>query len=260
MSENHEAQSGIPESMIDAEAVLTSEPVMDSSESFAESAEHEITDSSEQLFTEEEVDKPRLPRDADRFKEISGADSSGRTKCEIFFRHYLQYSDGTTKEVEELHIRKPVINIFSAGGYVNVFLNFFRRTDEDLRMAWNLVTNYMNPANSAVFLPEEIEQGYYVSAEGNEELVYYPFLELAISPLGHEKEYMIHGYRPLLYCLVGESPEKDLTIMQLVFKDNLFIVNKEIGAIDRMAVQQEAIYEAQMEMAGELPELLYDES
>ena len=218
-------------------------------------SQQDLSDGSHSDDSSSETEPPAKPRPEKRFQEISGMDSSGRTKCEIFLRHYLMYSDGTTKEVEEVHIRKPIVYIFAAGGYVNVFLDFFRRTDDDLRLAWSVVQNYMNPANSAFFLPEEVEQGYYITEDGRQELVYYPFLELAISPLGHEQEYMIHGYRPLLYANVSPAPDKDLTVLQLVFKDNLFIVDEEVGEIDRYSVQQEALNEAQMEMAGELPDV-----
>ena len=200
------------------------------------------------------------PRAAERYKEISGKDRSGRTKCELILRHYLHYSDGTTKDIEEvIHIRKPVVNIFSAAGWVNVFLDFGRRTDEDLRLVWNLLSNYMQSKNSVSYLPEEISQGYYIGEDGNENLVYFPMVELALSPLGHEMEYMIHGFRPLLYALVGASPEQDLTVLHLVFKDNLFVVDEQVGDLDLVAIQREAWNDAMIEFYGEFPDESFDE-
>jgi len=195
-----------------------------------------------------------VPRAVERYRQISGADRSGRTKCELFLRHYLHYSDGTTKEVEEVHVHKPVAHIFSSGGYVNVFLDFGRRTDEDLRIVWDILDRYMQSSNGVSFLPEEIEQGYYRNDEGEQALVYFPIMELVLSPLGHELEYMIHGYRPLLYTLAATAPDKDLTVLHLVFKDNLFVVDEQILQPDPIRVQEEALNEARIEMSGEIPD------
>lgn len=190
-------------------------------------------------------------RPQQRLMEISGADRLGKTKATCFLRSYLHYSDGTTKEVEEMQLNKPIVNIFASGGFVNVFLEFGRRTDEELNLAFDMITRYMSASNSAVFLPDEVAQGYFINEAGEDELVYYPILELAISPLGHEREYMIHGYRPLLYGMVGPTPTSDLTTLQIVFKDNLFIVDEHAGSIDYAAVERDAMEEARMESMGE---------
>ncbi len=184
-----------------------------------------------------EIKPTRPQRDQERYMEISGPDRSGHTKGRLFMRHYLQYSDGTTKEIEELEMVKPIINIFSAGGYVNLFLEFKSRTDVDLAKAFACIQRYFDTSNGVTFTEDEMTQGFYTNEVGEDEQVFTPVLEISISPLGHEFEYMIHGFRPLLYAMVGREPENDLNILELVFKDKLFLIDDNIGTIDHQAIR-----------------------
>jgi len=185
----------------------------------------------------------------ERFMSISGTDRSGRPKADVFFRHYLHYSDGTMKEIEEIQMRKPIVNIFCSAGYVNLFLDFHSRTDADLALAHSCLMRYMSTSNSVLYDREEVEQGYYFNPAGEEELVYFPILEVALSPIGHETEYMIHGYRPAFFGMFhGDGPANEPTGLQLVFKDNLFILNESIDPLDLASVQNQAVEEAKMEI------------
>lgn len=94
-----------------------------------------------------------------------------------------------------LTIDKPIINIFKHAGFVNVFLDFGSRDDMDLRVIWDVLTEYSRPANSVSYLPEELESGFYNTEDGPK-MVYFPVLSLALSPIGREDSYMVHGYAP----------------------------------------------------------------
>lgn len=189
------------------------------------------------------------PRDTDRFIAISGATQAGRPKAHILLNHYLQYSDGTTKEIHMLTMDKPIVNIFKHAGFVNVYLDFGRRTDMDLRMMWDTLSEYSSPSNSVSYLPEELESGYYETPEGPQ-LVFFPVLDLAISPIGKEDSFIIHGYNPAFFTLAPNAPDGDACVIQFTFMEETLTVVDDLTPVDHERIQSEIHEELEAERRG----------
>lgn len=187
------------------------------------------------------------PRDVERFIDISGATPEGRPKGRILLRYYHQYDLNETRDVQEpLTIEKPIISVFKRAGYANVYLDFGSRYDRDLRVLWDLLTEYCKPENSVSYLPEELEAGEYDTPAGKKP-VYFPVLELALSPIGKEAEYMFIGYNPAFFTLQPSNPTSEPCVVQFTFDEENFFVFNDLKPIDYSAIQAEVLAELEME-------------
>ena len=189
------------------------------------------------------------PRDVERLVAISGATPAGRPKAHVLLNYYLQYSDGSTKEIQMLTMDKPIVNIFKHAGFVNVFLDFGSRMDMDLRMMWDTLTEYSRPTNSVSYLPEELEAGYYETPEGPQ-MVYFPVLDLALSPIGKEDAFMVHSYNPAFFTLAPNAPDGDACVIQFTFLEETFAVVDDLAPVDHAHIQSEIQEELEAEKRG----------
>jgi len=184
------------------------------------------------------------------FADISGPGVGNHPKAHVVIRYYEQYHDGTQRDIRVYSVDKPILTMFSNGPFIHVAMDYRYRDDMDLRMAWRLLADYRNPLNSVSYLQEEIEQGYYM--EGNEKkMVYFPMLEVILSPIGREGEYEMHGLNPLLFNLSSSSPNsQELSVLQMTFDAGWFQVFDQLKPLD--AAELRAEVEKEMEEAGEL--------
>jgi len=198
--------------------------------------------------------KQQHPRDTERIIDISGTTPEGNPKGRIFLRYYHQYDNNVTRDVQEpLIIEKPVISISKRAGYANVYLDFGSRNDMSLRVLWDLLMDYNRPENSVSYLPEELEAGEYDTPEGKKP-VYFPVLELALSPIGKESEYMIIGLNPAFFTLAPSEPKAEPCVVQFTFDEENFFVFNDLKPVDYSAVQAEVLAELEMELNGQYPQ------
>ena len=148
-----------------------------------------------------------------------------------------------------LTIDKPIINIFKHAGFVNVFLDFGSRDDMDLRVIWDVLMEYSRPANSVSYLPEELESGFYNTEDGPK-MVYFPVLSLALSPIGREDSYMVHGYNPILFSLAANDPRGEACVLQFAFPEETFSVVTDLAPIDPNEIHSEILEELEAEEKG----------
>ena len=179
-------------------------------------------------------------RDRYYFDDISGSNKRSQPKAHVILRYIHQYIDGTYEELEVLSFDKPVLNVFKHTGFVNVCLDFGRRTDADLRMCWSLLKDYANPLNSIDFTPEEIDEGYYIDPVRGKQKVYIPVLSLILSPIGREDEYELHGVNPIFSTLSPSGPDKqEPCVLQLTFSDMDFEVRDNLAPLDYSEIENE---------------------
>lgn len=185
-------------------------------------------------------------RDIEYFNDISGVNAAGRTKAILNLRWYEKNSDGTETEIREINVQKPVAYIMKRAGYVNLFLNFMRRIDVDLQNCWDLIMDYFNPANSVSYTEEEYETGVMCSEDGApERLVYFPLLEVRLSPIGRETEYIIIGVNPASVSLAAPDPSGEPCVLQMVFEEDFFIAETDIEQLDMELLKREIMAELQ---------------
>jgi len=177
--------------------------------------------------------------DVQRIIDISGVDKDNKTKAHVVLRHVETYSDGTTKEIESVVIIKPVVYVFKHAGYVNVRLDFGDPRDQDLWYIWQILDRYSKPENSVSYLPEEIESGVYIDNEKRKRLVYFPTLQLSLSPIGEETNYQMVGFNPIFYTLQPQSPNGKPTVLQFTFPEEWFLIVDKIDPIDMETLYQE---------------------
>ena len=190
----------------------------------------------------------RTLRDRDYFEDISGVGTGGHTKAHIVLRYYHKYMDGTFDDLEILSYDKPIVRVFKHAGFVNVFLDFGRREDIDLRMSWRLLEDYSSPSNSVDYLPEEIESGYYEDKLGRHK-VYLPLVELVLSPIGKEDKYELQGYNPVFFSLAPSGPDSpEPCVLQLTFMDSSFTVYNLLEELDIHELENEVMMEIAEEM------------
>lgn len=190
-----------------------------------------------------------LPRDVERLIDISGSVGSGRPKAHMFLRHYVQYFDGSTRDIETAPIDKPIVNIFQHAGFVNVYLDFGRQSDMDLKVVWDIIQAFTDVRNSVSYLPEELQSGVYMTESGPK-MVYYPVLELILSPIGREDEYAIHGYNPAFVTLAPNGPNGEICVLQLTFPEETFSVVNHPYEMDPSRIQAEIKEELEAEERG----------
>ena len=187
---------------------------------------------------------PQMKRDIDFMQDISGTNAAGHTKAIVSLRWYEKNSDGTETEVREVQIQKPVVYIMKRAGYVNLFLDFMRRIDVDLRNSWDLISAYFNPINSVSYTEEELESGIFNNGEGTkDQLVYFPLLEVRLSPIGRELDYIIVGLNPASCSLAARDPSGEPCVLQMVFEESWFVVNSDLEQIDLKELELELIEE-----------------
>lgn len=198
----------------------------------------------------------KTPRAKDRYIELSGPDEYGRAKTHVALTYLNQFSDGTSTILQELTIsRKPIVNIFCHDDYVNVTLDFLSPRDADLAMVWQLLEAYSRPINSVDWLPEELESGIYIDEEGNERMVFFPMLQLTLSPFNREMEFGITGMSPLSFTLQPNGPSGEPCVLQLTFNRELFFVTEsdQIKGVDTEQLRQEVAEEMALDMAFQPP-------
>lgn len=193
-------------------------------------------------LTPEQHGKTAYPRDVDRIVEISGPAKDGRSKAHVLLNYYEQYSDGTKKEIQTMTMDKPIVSIFKNAGYVHVYLDFGSRNDMDLRTMWSLLVEYSRPANSVSYLPEELESGYYTTPDGPQ-MVFFPVLDLAISPIGSEDSFMLFGYNPVFFTLAPNNPMGAPCVVQFTFAEETFAVVNDLDRVDPNQIQMEIMDE-----------------
>ena len=170
------------------------------------------------------------PRAKERYIQVSGPDQYGRPKTHVMFTYCERYSDGSTSILQELAISlKPIVSVFRHAGYVNVTLDFQRREDMDLAMAWNLLEDYQRPVNSVDWLPEELETGFYEDEAGKQHMIYVPMLEMTISLKGKETEFALTGLNPAFFTLQPSGPKGDPCVLQLTFQEDWFFVTEDLN-------------------------------
>lgn len=205
--------------------------------------DHSIANSDE---TQSNDYRQMKERDIFYFNDISGLNAAGHTKAIINLRWYEKNSDGTETDIREITVQKPVVYIMKRPGYINLFLNFMRRIDVDLQNCWDLITDYFNPTNSVSYTEEEYESGLVSGNDGTEDrLVYFPLLEVRLSPIGKEMEYIVIGVNPASVSLAAPSPAGEPCVLQMVFEEDFFIVETELDQLDIEQMQREIIAELQ---------------
>lgn len=198
----------------------------------------------------------KTPRAKDRYIELSGPDDYGRPKAHVVLSYLNQYSDGTSTILHTLTIpRKPIVNIFCHDDHVNVTLDFLSPRDADLAMVWQLLETYSRPINSVDWLPEELESGIYTDEEGNERMVFFPMLQLTLSPINREMEFGITGLSPLFFTLQPNGPSGEPCVLQLTFNRELFFVTEsdQIEGVNAEQLRQEVAEEMALDMAFQAP-------
>ena len=176
------------------------------------------------------------------FADISGENSFGHPKARIMLRHYTLFSDGTEDEHQALIVEKPILSVFQHAGFVNVRMDFRQAIDQDLLEIWEMLENYSNPMNSVSYSPEELSSGFYTGDDGTEYLVYFPTVDLTISPINNEKAYAMTGINPAFYTLQPNKPSGPLCVLELTFQDDLFIITRDLQ-LNPDEIQHEALQE-----------------
>lgn len=180
-----------------------------------------------------------------RYEEISGLDEYSRPKAQVALAYGKCYNDGEFQVKQELILpRKPVVYVFKHAGFVNVMLDFLSNTDGDLRMAWDLVQNYSQPKNSVDWSMEELDNGFYIDASGKEQKIYFPMLELVLSPVGREEEFQFQGRNPAFYTLQPNNPTGGPCVLQFTFTEDWFVLIEEgIDHVDIDTIRNEIMEE-----------------
>lgn len=197
-------------------------------------------------------------RPVDRYIDISGMDKYGHGKAHIALIYCTRYDDeeGTTVIRRELNIPpKPIVMISQHAGYTNVLLDFMSNNDSDLKLAWDLLQEYSRPENSVTWTEEECDNHVYIDDDGKEKPIYFPCIDLVLSPVGREAEYQIRGMNPAFYTLQPNGPEGIPSVLQLTFPDEWLVVADEIDPVDFGIIEREIQEEEEAEFmrGGVLP-------
>lgn len=192
------------------------------------------------------------PRPKQRYVEVSGTDQYGRAKAHVIVTYSERFSDGTVHALSTVQFtNKAILSVFRHAGYVNVNMDFKDRRDVDLALLWQMLTDYSNPINSVDWLPDEIESGKYLDANGVERFIWFPYVEVAISLTGKETDFVIVGQNPIFYTLQPAGPQSlDPTVLQLTFEEGWFhVVEEPKDGISLERIREEAIEELAAEMS-----------
>ena len=198
-----------------------------------------------------------VPRPLDRYVEISGPDAFGKPKANIVLNYSDRFSDGTSHTLQELTIlQKPIVSVFRHAGYVNVLLDFKYPESQDLYLTWQLLQEYSQPINGVCWLPEELESGYFIDLDGQQQLIYFPMLELGITPVGKEKEFQLIGLNPLFFTLQPNGLSGTPCVIQFTFPEAWFHVVEDLSSdIDLNLIRDEVMEELALDkLLDENPE------
>jgi len=197
----------------------------------------------------ESEEKTSIAREKSRYIEVSGTDEYGHSKAHVILSYIQKFSDGTDNTLQEITIsRKVIVSIFRHADAVNVWLDFRSENDADLNITWNLLQEYARPENSIDWTEEEMERGTYIGEDGNEYMIFYPMLELAISPVQKETEFMILGMNPLTFTLAPNNPKsREACVLQFTFAEEWFHVSENLN-VDLYEIHQEVMNEIEAEM------------
>lgn len=184
------------------------------------------------------------------FIDISGRNELNKPKAHVSLIFSLRFNDGTAIEKQQLTIsQKPIVSVFKHAGYVNVYLDFLSCEDNDLALAWNLLSDYSSPENSIDWSDEELESGCYIGEDEKEHQIYFPMIELILSPFGRETEYIMRGLNPAFYTLQPNDPKGFPCVLQLTFPEDWFFVDDKIDPIDLESLRKEVSEEFGMTSA-----------
>jgi len=79
-------------------------------------------------------------------------------------------------------------------------------------------------------------------------MIFYPMLELAISPVQKETEFMILGMNPLTFTLAPNNPKsREACVLQFTFAEEWFHVSENLN-VDLYEIHQEVMNEIEAEM------------
>lgn len=203
------------------------------------------------MSNEKDTQKSKQIDPVDCYIDISGPDQYGHGKAHIALVYSTRYDDekGTTVVHRELTIPpKAIVMISQHAGYANVLMDFLSNDDEDLRQAWDLLQEYSRPENSVAWSDEEYKNHVYVDEDGNEQPIYFPCIDLILSPVGRETEYQICGYNPAFYTLQPGSPQGIPSVLQLTFPEEWFVVADDIEPVDIGNIEREIQEEEEAEL------------
>ncbi len=181
--------------------------------------------------------------------DISGPSADGRPKAHVLLHVYDKFHDGTEKEIHQpMMVIKPFVHIFKDDepGYINVALDFGHHNDMDLRVIWDFLMEYADPTNSVSYTAEELDSGAYETPEGKK-MVYYPVLDLALSPVGREESYMIRGLNPAFFTLAPGNGIREVCVLQFTFPEESFFVVKDLDRVDHELIHSETKAELEAE-------------
>ena len=187
-----------------------------------------------------------------RYVEISGLNEYFRPKAHVALAYGNCYSDGQFQVKQELLLPvKPVVHVFKHAGFVNVMLDFLSPDDGDLAMAWDLLSSYSRPENSIDWSLEALNDRVYIDENGNEQMIYFPMLELILSPIGKEDEYQFQGRNPAFFTLQANSPKGDPCVLQFTFTEDWFtLIEEGIDPVNIDSIRQEIMEEMGYDMGA----------
>lgn len=160
--------------------------------------------------------QPDYSHDVFQFNKVCGETPTGRPKATMMLSFYNYYSDDTRAEIgEPIILTKPIVHVFSRFGLINIYLDFKSGRDNDLRYVWQKLQDYFHPSNSVSYLPEELESGFYETEKGRQR-VFFPTMDLILSPVGKENEIVILAHNPVIYNILPNEQGENCVI-QLAF-------------------------------------------
>ena len=181
-----------------------------------------------------------LKQPVDYFKDISGLNDYGHPKARVMIRRYTVFSDGTQTENGAYIVEKPIVKIYAQPRFVTIRLDFEQSIDLDLKDFWELLEDFFDPMNSVSYSDDELESGVYTDDTG-EHMVYFPMLDLVLSPIGRETEYVIGAVNPVLKGLSPNSPDNlDPCVLNLVFSEDCVSIN-DTPDLDLDEIQHQAV-------------------
>lgn len=204
------------------------------------------SDIAKKVYSEEET----ASKEKEFIKDISGINpQTKRTKTHLIIRVVETNSDGTEVEIDSIIIEKPIVYVLKHPGYVEVNLDFGKAKDQDLQYIWKILKEYSAPANSVSYTFDELESGVYNDG-ANDRLVYFPQIQLALSPVGRESEYQMLGFNPAYFTLqpgithdAYSIKELESSLISFMFSEETFVITTDLDPIDMAALQMEALKE-----------------
>ena len=171
------------------------------------------------------------------FKEllahINSAAENQKANC-VFGLFVSEYYDENVKELKNLTIKKPIINISSFieenEVYYNVEFRFKSYNDADFKQMWKFICNYCETAQHERFL-----------AGNGEKLDKVTLLSLSILPDLYKGKYYIYINMPLLETIscTTNAFDKTTVISILCTDESLNALVADEDVIDRRSIERE---------------------